>query len=790
MMYKCAISRFVMIFMLVIYVGIIGSCQAENPCAAQSAACLDVAVQGAGSYAELRVTLELDPQQAPQRLWRARGLARVELPAHLLLSPPPDVSEAAVRGLRVTAVDEQGRPQSEGFVELAWPLGAHLTTRVVMAPYTDVDLRLAWLAVSPGTLSPSFQPDQTQYQIVPQALSSTVEVAARALDRRAQIYVQDARLDNEQQPVAVAQSAAADTQLVVRVEDDLGNRREYGVRILKVPRLTTLAIAEATLSPAFAADRLSYTASASALLAQLTVTAVASEPTTRVSIRGLSVTSPDGTLKLPWDLRESPLLRVRLDGENGASAEYQVSVLLRPSQYLKASNTGSGDVFGHSVALSGDTLVVGAMEEDSAARGVNGDGNNDAATGSGAAYVYQWNGTGWVQQAYLKAENADPGDRFGLSVAMDGDTIAVSAIREDSSASGVNGNPADNSSTDSGAVYIFARSGTTWTQQAYLKASNPDPFDYFGWSLALAGDTLVVGAPREASRATGVNGNAADNGAAVSGAAYVFRRTAGTWAQEAYLKASNTDPQDYFGHAVAVAGDTVAVSAIGESSDETGVSGTGGNNNAAESGAVYVYVRSGSLWTQQAYLKASNSEANDWFGAWLSLSGDSLAVGAPYEDSAATGINGDPGNGASNTGAAYVFVRTAGAWAQQAYLKGPAADDNDEFGFCLALSGDTLAVAVQNDDSGAAGINGSALDNSLRNTGSVVVYERRAGQWTQTAYLKAGNPDADDLFGWSLALSGRTLVVGAIDEDGGGRGSSASPLSNSASASGAIYVFR
>ena len=127
-----------------------------------------------------------------------------------------------------------------------------------------------------------------------------------------------------------------------------------------------------------------------------------------------------------------------------------------------------------------------------------------------------------TQEAYLKASNTDAGDYFGYSVAISGDTIVVGAIVEDSSATGVNGNQDDNSASDAGAAYVFQRSGSTWSQQAYLKASNTDASDYFGVSVAISGDTIVVGASGEGSSATGVNGNQDDNSASAAGAAYVF----------------------------------------------------------------------------------------------------------------------------------------------------------------------------------------------------------------------------------------------------------------------------
>ena len=258
-------------------------------------------------------------------------------------------------------------------------------------------------------------------------------------------------------------------------------------------------------------------------------------------------------------------------------------------------------------------------------------------------------------EAYLKASNTGEFDEFGYSVALSGDTLAVGAYREDSNATGVGGTQADNSANDSGAVYVFTRSGTTWTQQAYLKASNTDARDYFGYSVALSGDTLAVGALSEDSNATGVGGNGADNSVNYSGAVYVFTRSGTTWSQQAYLKASNTGANDYFGSSVALSGDTLAVGAILEDSNATGVNGNEANNSVTGSGAVYVFTRSGTTWSQQAYLKASNTGVGDWFGSSVALSGDTLAVGAQSESSNATGVGGTQAdNSASGSGAVYV----------------------------------------------------------------------------------------------------------------------------------------
>lgn len=332
--------------------------------------------------------------------------------------------------------------------------------------------------------------------------------------------------------------------------------------------------------------------------------------------------------------------------------------------YLKASNTGANDHFGFSVAISGDTVVVGADKEDSNATGVDGNQGNNSAVNSGAVYVFVRSGTNWSQQAYLKASNTggpspgdSDGDNFGASVAISGDTIVVGAHEEDSNAAGVNGNQSDNSSHQAGAAYVFVRDGTQWSQQAYLKSSNSGPGDSFGWSVALLGDALVVGAPDEASHATGVNGNQGDNSVPEAGAAYLFVRNGTNWTQEAYLKASNPDENDHFGVAVAVLDNLVLVGAAQESSSARGVDGDQTDNSAPIAGAAYAFVRNGTNWTQQAYLKPSNPQPFGEFGISLAVSGHTVVIGADGDFSRATGVNGDQSDrNAPFSGAAYVFT--------------------------------------------------------------------------------------------------------------------------------------
>ncbi len=422
---------------------------------------------------------------------------------------------------------------------------------------------------------------------------------------------------------------------------------------------------------------------------------------------GRSVAVSGDTVVVGADAEASTATGVNGNGaDNSASVSGAAYVFTRSGTmwtqqaYLKASNTGRSDKFGWSVAVWGDTVVVGAYQESSNATGVNGNTANDSATEAGAAYVFMRSGTVWTQQAYLKASNTEARNRFGRSVAVWGDTVVVGAPLP-------------------GAAYVFTRNGTVWTQQAFLKAGSGE----LGTSVAVSGDTVVVGAPYEASNATGVNGNPADDSAYGSGAAYIFTRSGTVWTQQAYLKAGNAEAKDEFGISVAVAGDTVVVGAEFEASNATGVNGNPTDNSAFGSGAAYVFTRSGTVWTQQAYLKAGNAGVTDYFGVSVAVSGDTVVVGALGEASNATGVNGNSSNNSADyAGAAYVFTRSGTLWTQQAYLKAGNTGAFDYFGGSVAVSGDTVVIGAHGEASNATGVNGNGADNSAFGSGAAYIF--------------------------------------------------------------------
>ncbi len=454
--------------------------------------------------------------------------------------------------------------------------------------------------------------------------------------------------------------------------------------------------------------------------------------------------------------------------------------------YFKASNPGANDFFGYSVALSEDgrTLAVGSPDEEGSSSGVNGPENN--LLRSGAVYVYSKSGMSWEQQAYIKANNPDFVDYFGrfVSLSADGNTLAVGSMFEDGGSSDINGLD-NNLLNDAGAVYIFTRTEMTWSQQAYIKPTNPGENDWFGQSVSLSsdGNTLAVGAIKEDGDAVGING--IDNNALNdTGAVYIFSRDGIAWMQQAYVKASNPNSSDYFGQSVSLSsdGNTLAIGSHFEDGSSASINGID-NNLLENSGAVYIFSRSGAAWSQQAYVKANNPDSGDLFGNSISLSSDGnvLAVGAMKEIGRTAGIDEAINITFDNKGAVYLFGRIDTTWNQQTFFKASNPDIRGKYGASVSLTpdGNTLAVGSTNSEF-----------NNMTFVGSAYVYKRNGLVWTQQAHIKASFPDQSDEFSISVSLSadGDTMAVGAFMEDGDAIGINGEH-NNSLYNSGAVYLY-
>jgi len=569
------------------------------------------------------------------------------------------------------------------------------------------------------------------------------------------------------------------------------------------PALASLVFgAGSAISPAFSPTTTSYVVSLAPGATSGAYTIGLAHPTRATITVGGAAAVAGASRPITVTSLTPTVLTIVVTTETGATRTYSVVVGRGPT-YVKASNADAFDQFGGAIALSADgtTMAVGGYLEDSSARGVGAAENDNSAMATGAVYVFRRSAGVWAQQAYIKASNADAFDAFGYALALsaDGSTLAVGAYGEASAARGIGGVEADNANVGAGAAYVFRRTGTAWAQEAYVKATNSGAGDQFGIALSLSGDgnTLAVGARAEDSNAIGVGGDQSNDLAVDSGAVYVYRRAGVTWTSDAYLKASNAQDDDAFGTMVALSfdGSVLAAAAPSEDSNATGVGGAQGNNASPFAGAVYVFRRGATSWSQEAYVKASNTGPTDQFGRALAVSGDgaTFAVGTSAESSNASGVGGSQvDDSAPYAGAVYVFRRAAGVWAQEAYVKASNTDSGDGFGGAVSLSSDgaTLAVGAAREYSGATGMGGSQADNSVANAGAVYVLRRTGSTWTHSAYVKSSNTDSDE-FGNAVALSadGSALAVGAMFEESNARGIGGDQFNDARDASGAAYVF-
>jgi hypothetical protein len=359
-----------------------------------------------------------------------------------------------------------------------------------------------------------------------------------------------------------------------------------------------------------------------------------------------------------------------------------------------ASDTSADAAFGWSAGISGDTAIVGAY------------GDDGLGTDSGAAYVFVRSGGAWVEQQKLTAQDGAPGDWFGWSVSISGDTALVGAYGDDERGS------------DAGAAYVFVRSEGVWTQQAKVTAADGEAGDWFGRHVALSFDTALVAAQKD------------DDVGIDAGSAYVYVRTDAEWTEQQKLTAPDGAASDSFGRAIAIDGDTVLVGAL-----QNDAAGT-------DAGAAYVFLRQDGAWSVQQKLTASDAEDGDWFGSFVALDGETALVAAHGDD--------DRGNGA---GAAYVFERADGWWTERQKLTASDGGDGRSFGWDVAVSGDVALVGAYGDD--AAG----------DDAGTSYAFVRSNGTWNEVRRLSAGNGAAGDRFGCEIALDDGTAIFGAYGRD-------------------------
>ncbi len=465
--------------------------------------------------------------------------------------------------------------------------------------------------------------------------------------------------------------------------------------------LSGLAISAGSLDQIFQNSQHSYTATTGFTSDTITVTPTTADSGATVTVNNTPVNSGSASSSLPLNIGDNPISIIVTSQDALNNTTYTINIkrsnasAFAESAILTASTPDTGDRLGQQVSISGDTLVVGAP----------------GAGGTGSAFVFTKSGGNWTEQAVLVASNAEADDLFGKNVDISGDSIIIGAPLEDSNGTGEDNN--ENSSA--GAAYIFTRTGTTWSQQAYLKPSTPAANDLFGTAVGIENGTAVVSA------------NLEDTTADDSGAAYVFLRNGTTWSQEAIIKASDAAKSDNFGTSLSLSGEKLAVGA---------------------NGAAYVFSRSGTTWTQDGpAITAGDGDPDDFFGFDVALDGDTLAVGSFLEDSNAQGIDGsEADDNAPNSGAVHIFTRGASSWDQQAYIKASDTTDENQFGKRVALLGNSLAISS---------------DQRNNKAGAVYYFTRSGTTWTENSIKTANTPADDDLYGSDVAISAGAIAIGA-----------------------------
>ena len=385
-----------------------------------------------------------------------------------------------------------------------------------------------------------------------------------------------------------------------------------------------------------------------------------------------------------------------------------IAILLMPftvtadfgdEKLILSSDGAENDFFGQSVSISGDTAIVGAPQD----------------TGPGSAYVYVRNPATnlWTEQQKLLASDGADGDHFGYSVSVSGDTVIVGAY----------GN--DDSGTNRGSAYIFVRNAGSWTEQKKLLNSNGQVNDWFGLSVSISGDTVVVSAEGE------------DDGGSQAGAAFVYVRNGTTWTEQQKLLPSDKKTNTYFGHSVAISGDTVVIGKYLDSAI------------AYQAGSAYVFVRNPitGVWTEQQKLEASDALTSNsgQFGSSVAISNDTVIIGAPFDYPDLDAV----------VGSAYVYLRSGILWAEQQKLRASDLILGEVFGISVSVSNDTAVV-------GATGYTSSNNYN-----GASHIFTRSGVTWSEQ-HITASDGAINDQYGYSVSVSGDNIIVGANYDDNNG----------------------
>lgn len=589
---------------------------------------------------------------------------------------------------------------------------------------------LSILELVGATLAPAFSSETLDYTAtVPSTVSQlTLSATSGATDSNISVNGTAVGSGTIVQPLQLIEGPNVITITVAA--NDLSSNRTYNITVTRSapPQLDGISLSTGALSPAFLPTTTSYTTSVSFLESNVVATATASGSGATITINGTAVASGQASAPIPLN-EGANNLQVRVESALGEQRDYTVAIT-RPvaNEFLERAYIKASDVGAQD--YFGSRVAI-----DGDTMAVSAQSWDGLFTDQGAVYVYRRIGGTWLEEARLQASAPMQNEYFGRDLGLDGDTLAVGS--------------------NMGRAFVFERTGSTWFEQAVINGS-PMTGSALGRTLDLEGDTLVIG-----DISATVSGNPQ------SGGAFVFTRSGTTWTERAALSASNTaaTPTFAYGTRVVIDGNTIVVSSVGDLSSVGGINSTP-NATSTSYGAVYVYTGSGANWTEQAYIKPLNMAGVGAFGLAIAMDSNRMIVGSA----------GSPESG-SNSDRVWIFRRDGNTWSEEATLTGNNTATGDTFGGTVAIQGDMIAVGAYQEASSTSGTNPGS-NNSASKSGAVYVFERGPTSWSQRAFLKASNSAADSWFGVSVALGRKDLVVGSSAQD------------SSAANSGAVYVFR
>ena len=560
----------------------------------------------------------------------------------------------------------------------------------------STDASLSNLSISAGALDQAFQSTTLNYTSSVAFSSASTTATATTTDANATLTINGVAVTSGSPSAAIALAAGVNTITVVVTAEDGLTTQTYTIDVTRSAAatdasLSNLSISAGVLDQMFQSTLFTYTSSVAFSSASTTATATTTDANATLTINGVAVTSgsPSAAIALAVGVNTITVVVTAEDGvttqTNTIDVTRQAAAAFAQEAYIKASDTTAADAFGTSVAISGDTLVVGAVNAEAvyvftrsagvwteqqiitASDATAGDAFGTSVsvdvdtlavgtTNAEAAYVFTRSAGVWTEQQIITASDATAGDVFGISVSVNADTLAVGT-------------------TNAEAAYVFTRSAGVWTEQQIITASDATAGDVFGISVSVNADTLAVGASAHTSN---------------TGAAYVFTRSAGVWTEQQIITASDATAGDVFGISVSVDVDTLAVGASAHTSN---------------TGAAYVFTRSAGVWTEQQIITASDAATGDAFGVSVSVDTDTLAVGT------------------TNAEAAYVFTRSAGVWTELTIIIASNVTAGDAFGTSVSLDAGTLAVGASAEDSAAITINGDDTNNAALGAGAAYVFK-------------------------------------------------------------------